>query len=91
MDESEVRNIVCDQNLRPNIGAKTNAVLASTIRSCWHRKPENRPTIDEIQMELEKAEFSCINTAVSGGTARRSSRSSGLNNESGSFYISFRE
>ena len=57
VEDSEVKQIVCDQNLRPQI-PETDPRLSKLIRTCWHRRPENRPSIDQIYLQIQSVTFS---------------------------------
>jgi hypothetical protein len=45
-DEQELKQLVFEESLRPLISSTTNTNLREIIRSCWHKKPERRPTIE---------------------------------------------
>ena len=55
----DIKKIIVDKNLRPQIPAdgSTDPNLASLIRQCWDRRPENRPNIGQVIEALEKVEF----------------------------------
>jgi serine/threonine protein kinase len=58
MNELEVKNIVIDQSLRPQIPRTCDSNLAYLIRSCWQKRPEKRVNFEYIFNFLEKVQFS---------------------------------
>eukprot|EP00347_Sterkiella_histriomuscorum_P018444 403345487 len=58
MEISEVKNLVVDQSLRPQILQTTDQNLAYLIRCCWQKKADKRPTFEFIHNFLDKVQFS---------------------------------
>ncbi|TNV73804.1 hypothetical protein FGO68_gene3892 [Halteria grandinella] len=53
----DIRTLVCDQSMRPTISPKANPALQALIRSCWHKRADRRPNIEQIYQELQGVEF----------------------------------
>jgi serine/threonine protein kinase len=51
-DWSEFRKLVCEDHSRPDIPGDWPSLLVSLIKHSWHRKPEQRFKMDQINSQL---------------------------------------
>ncbi|OHT01312.1 TKL family protein kinase [Tritrichomonas foetus] len=54
MQQVDIAIGICHGTLRPTIPDDTPPVLARLIESCWSQKPENRPQMSKIVIELSQ-------------------------------------